>query len=483
MEPRAWATTPSCTVSLTDELCASFRDLERHLDPSSEGRLGRFDAAGVREHLAAFRAIEAGVEELEVEDAGDEIDRTALLDDIRVTIFRYQNERPHVRNPAFWLIRLCEAVSAHPTAGPSDRSSLDLLKSIPAYLLAAESTLKAPPSVFIDLARALIEPAADLLTGVMRAHEGDHEIRASVLAAEAALARFSVFLETDLSQDAEERAPGVGEEEFERILHFRYALRAGAGEVWRYVQRLIEDVDGPVKGDGRPRILERTREAAEELAAPAKPLGFPGHHRLPEIVETPRHRALVEPLAEYLRGVAGQGRFELSGHDWYESMLEALAAENLVPGVHTLAAHAAGLRSRVRQTACVGDAGFGLYALAILDEAGAVKQRELLLYRAVLARIDIGLHTGQLSLADALRLLADRFPLQPREALAAVRGVLMEPGSATGAIITRRELLRLRDDRRRAMGDGFSHAKHHAEVMAYGGLPVSLIRWGMGVEE
>jgi uncharacterized protein (DUF885 family) len=137
----------------------------------------------------------------------------------------------------------------------------------------------------------------------------------------------------------------------------------------------------------------------------------------------------------------------------------------------------------VRQTACVGDAGFGLYALAILDEAGAVRQRELLLYRAVLARIDIGLHTGQLSLADALRLVADRFPMQPREALAAVRGVLMEPGAATGAIITRRELLRLRDDRRRAMGDGFSYQKHHADIMAYGGLPVSLIRWGMGVEE
>jgi hypothetical protein len=56
--------------------------------------LGRFDSATVGEHLAAFRAIEAGVEELEVEDSADEIDRTALLDDIRVAIFRYQHERP-----------------------------------------------------------------------------------------------------------------------------------------------------------------------------------------------------------------------------------------------------------------------------------------------------------------------------------------------------------------------------------------------------
>ena len=469
-------------MTLTDELCASFRDLESHFDPIAEGRLGRFDTATVREHLAAFRAIEAGVEELDVEDAADEIDRTALLDDIRVTIFRYQHERPHTRNPAFWLMRLCGALSDRPTVGPSDRSCLELLKSIPDYLQAAEGTLKAPPSVFIDLARALIEPAADMIAGFMRDAEGDHEVRGVVLAAEAALARFSVHLETELSQDAEERSPGVGEEEFERILHFRYALRAGAGEVWRYVQRLIEEVDGPVKGDGRPRILERARETVADLEPHARALGFPVHG-VPELAEMPRHRALAEPLAEYVRGPAGKGRFELSGHDWYEPMLVPLVAENVIPGVHTLAAHAAGLRTRVRQTASVGDAGFGLYALAVLDEAGAVKQRELLLYRAVLARIDIGLHTGQLSMADALRLLADRFPMQPREALAAVRGTLMEPGAATGAIITRRELLRLRDDRRRATGSGFSYAKHHGELMGYGGLPVSLIRWGLGVEE
>jgi hypothetical protein len=470
-------------VSLTDELCASFRDLERHFDPSSEGRLGRFDAASVREHLAAFRAIEAGVEELEVDDAADEIDRTALLDDIRVTIFRYQHERPHIRNPAFWLLGVCEALSVRLTVGPSDGQALDLLKSIPPFLEAAEATLKNPPSVFIDLARGLIEPAADLMTQYRRDAEGNHEVKAAVLTAEAALARFSVHLETELSEDAEERAPGVGEEEFERILHFRYALRAGAGEVWRYVQRLIEEVDGPVQGDGRPRVLDRARDAAADLEKSAASLGFPTGHRLPEFAEILRHRALVEPLATYTRGVAGHGVLELSGHDWYEVMLPALVAENVIPGVHTLAAHAAGLRSRVRQTASVADAGFGLYALAIMDEAGVVPQRELLLYRAVLARIDIGLHTGQLGMADALRLLADRFPMQPREALAAVRGVLMAPGDPTGAIITRRELLRLRDDRRRTTGAAFSYPRHHAELMSYGGLPVSLIRWGMGVEE
>ena len=94
-------------MSLSDDLCRSYLDLRWHFDPAAatlagitehDGRLGQFDRAAIREHLAAFRAIEAGIEELAVEDAADELDRTALLDDVRVTIFRIQHERPQSRN-------------------------------------------------------------------------------------------------------------------------------------------------------------------------------------------------------------------------------------------------------------------------------------------------------------------------------------------------------------------------------------------------
>jgi len=472
-------------VSLTDELCVSFRELEAHFDPAPQGRLGRFDTAPVREHLAAFRALEAGVEELEVEDAADEIDRTALLDDIRITIFRFQHERPHVRNPGFWLEHLCEAGWTGGRAdGRTGSAALEFLKSVPAFLQAAEATIKDPPSIFVDLGRALVQPAAELIAAHGRAVEGDHALRAAALAAEGALAGFSVHLENELVRDAEEHAPGVGEEQFERVLHFRYAARAGAGEVWRYVLGLIEQHDGvvPIAGRGG-RSLERVRAMIAGLEGPARELGFAVPDEPPELDTLPEHRALVEPLARYSRAGPGGARFELAGGGWYESIIEAVVAAGVVPGSHALARHAARLRSRVRQTSTVGEAGFGLYALALLDEAGEVAERGLLLYRAVLAQIDIGLHTGQLSLGDALKLLADRFPLEPREALAAVRGVLVDPGVATGAIVTRRELLRLRDDRRRALGPAFSDHRHHAELLEYGALPVSLVRWGLGEEE
>ena len=47
----------------------------------------------------------------------------------------------------------------------------------------------------------------------------------------------------------------------------------------------------------------------------------------------------------------------------------------------------------------------------------------------------------------------------------------------------RRELLQLRDDFRAARGDAYSLRAFHDAVLSYGGLPVSLTRWGLGLGE
>jgi uncharacterized protein (DUF885 family) len=49
--------------------------------------------------------------------------------------------------------------------------------------------------------------------------------------------------------------------------------------------------------------------------------------------------------------------------------------------------------------------------------------------------------------------------------------------------VGRRDLLRLRDDYRAAQGSGFSLRKFHDAVLSYGGLPITLIRWGLGLGE
>src|SRR5574338_1148543 len=108
-------------MSAVDDLCRSYLDLRWHFNPSDassdgvaalDARLGSFDDESMHAHLAAFRSLEGAIEELEPADLAQEIDCTALLDDLRTHLFRFEHEQPQVRNPGFWLTHLFEGIFA-----------------------------------------------------------------------------------------------------------------------------------------------------------------------------------------------------------------------------------------------------------------------------------------------------------------------------------------------------------------------------------
>lgn len=511
----------SSPVSLSNELCRSYLDLTWHFDPAAAapeggtapGGLGRFDLDSVREHLAAFRAIEAGVEELEIEDTSDELDRTALLDDVRVTIFRLQHLRPHERDPSFWLNHLCTILwQREQSDDPAGPATLAALRDVPRFLRDAEASLREPPGVFIDTARALVGPAADLMgrAAGRASHGRDPEGIAAATDAEAALARFRLVLDTELSAHADEHAGAAGEDYFDRLLHHQYAVMAGAPEVWRYVLRLEEQVEGELRdlahqvrpdanwraaleASGRvgPRgdAAVELADAMERLRGSAERAGLPAAPEAPEVIPLPPHVAVFEPFARYLTAVGG-GWVMAAERGAVRRDLTALAAEFGVAGAHALATRAHALPQFIRRRVTgAGLGGWGLYVLELLDQAEAWPEpaarltiKAHLLFHLLLCRLDIGLHTRQLGLADAIRTLTERLPMTPGEALAAVRGVLFDPARAAGMIVTRRELLRLLDDRRAELGRRLDVRRHHEEVLGFGGLPPALIRWGLGLE-
>src|SRR6187551_1997345 len=156
-------------MSTVNELCRSYLDLKWHFNPSDasgdgvpalDARLGSFDPESMRAHLAAFRSLEGAIEELEPPDLASEIDRTALLDDLRTLVFRFEFEQPHIRNPGFWLTHLFEGiftllVREGPLAARAP-AALERLKAAPAFLRQARNTLAAPPLVFVDGALAAL---------------------------------------------------------------------------------------------------------------------------------------------------------------------------------------------------------------------------------------------------------------------------------------------------------------------------------------
>ena len=108
-------------------------------------------------------------------------------------------------------------------------------------------------------------------------------------------------------------------------------------------------------------------------------------------------------------------------------------------------------------------------------------QRLHLLWRAVRVVLDVRLHTLGMTSEEAVRYMIDALGIGRASAQAEVARYCGTPGYPLCYAVGRRELVRLRDDYRRRAGASFSLRRFHDELLGYGGLPVSLIRWGMGL--
>jgi uncharacterized protein (DUF885 family) len=97
--------------------------------------------------------------------------------------------------------------------------------------------------------------------------------------------------------------------------------------------------------------------------------------------------------------------------------------------------------------------------------------------------LDVGLHTRGMGFEEAVAQMVDVVHMERANAEAEVTRYCASPGYQICYGVGRRELLRLRDDFRAARGSAFTLRGFHDAVLMYGGLPVSLMRWGMGLGE
>jgi uncharacterized protein (DUF885 family) len=105
-----------------------------------------------------------------------------------------------------------------------------------------------------------------------------------------------------------------------------------------------------------------------------------------------------------------------------------------------------------------------------------------LLWCAVRIDVDIGLHTRGMTAEEAVEELVRRVPVERRLAEAEVLRLCQEPTYGLCDAVGRRELLALRETYAAREGAAFALRGFHDEVLGYGTLPVSLIRWGMGLD-
>lgn len=535
-------------MSGVDDLCRSYLDLRWFFDPAAassagletyDGKLGRFDEESVRQHLAALRSLSSAAEELEVDDLPDEIDRTALLDEIRVRIFEFTHEAPHRRNPAFWLLHIFTGFHAVLVRdGGAAMAShagriLERLQDVPAFLDAARDTLKSPALTFIDVALGMLGGGGELLVIMgTRAGEAAPELRADLDEATAkalvALRDFGKALGESIAAESDLQAFAVGEEQFNRRLRYEHALLAGAPELWRYGLHLREELEAQIVELARSldptrpwqEVAARLREQGEphrsalvavyrDVVADARALcerrGLVALPQTPIVIErTPAFLVSTTPFSEYQPApvyrpgdaarvlVTALPHTVPHGLDEHAILLlRSRLAHDAWPGHHVQAATAHGLDREVRRhvQSQLTTEGWAQYAEDISEEAGLFPEpgaRLLrlvaLLWRAVRVDIDVGLHTKGLAPAAAVDELVARLGMHRLTAEADVARCCLYPTYQLCAAVGRRELLQLRADVRAREGASFSARRFHDALLSFGGLPIPLIRWGLGLE-
>src|SRR2546428_9033260 len=154
------------------EIERSYFDLRWHWDPGGatqagvkpyDDRYGRFSPSALAPHLAALKSISAALEETTTAELEDEIDRTALLNEIRVTLRRFERERPQARNPGFWLSHLLGGL--HFLLGRRDRTPEERAASLAGRLGGVPRAVRGPRATLVEPVRVFVETALRINEG------------------------------------------------------------------------------------------------------------------------------------------------------------------------------------------------------------------------------------------------------------------------------------------------------------------------------
>lgn len=531
-----------------EALIASYLDVRWQIDPveataagltEHDHRLGRFTADDVRQYLAAVRSLAGALEQVEVDSLDDEIDRTMLLNELRMWEHRFRVERIHVRNPGFWLSHALEGLYLllSRTDRPLEhrcRAAARRLAEFLDFFGAARHTLEGCPEVFVKLALRVARGGRSLLEQVGRELRpaGDPDFDTTLQRAGEALDSFTRFLEEELWDPANDEF-AIGEDAFNFRLHFEHALRNTAPELWRYGNRLAQEIEAELSRLARqidaaarwPDLVDRLRSEhppadqlvsayAAEMERARRFVEERGLAPIPpgelRVVETPSFLRPLIPYAAY----QAPGAYSPDRTGWFfvtrpdeeqpAEQVERLLRDHCVHEIASTALHegypghhlqflAAQQQERVVRKLLgtpLTIEGWALYCEEMMGEEGFYRgieeqffQRVHLLWRALRIVLDVGLHTRGMTVDEAVNILVDRVHFERANAEAEVSRYCANPGYQLCYAVGRRELRSLREAYRAAAGGSYSLRAFHEAVLRYGGLPVSLIRWGLGLGE
>jgi uncharacterized protein (DUF885 family) len=189
----------------------------------------------------------------------------------------------------------------------------------------------------------------------------------------------------------------------------------------------------------------------------------------------------VTPVNEKLS--PKQQEEQLQGHNSFGVVLTAL--HEAYPGHHLQLVHSNKINSKVRRefgTSLFAE-GWALYCEELMYDKGfyTKPQTRLLqlkdqLWRACRVVIDASLHTNKMSFNQAVEILVKVAKLERTNAVAEVKRYTYTPTQPMTYAMGKIEILKLRDDFKKAKGKKFDLKQFHNQLLSYGTIPVQMVR-------
>ncbi len=522
-----------------DQVLNGYLDLRWAMNPveatyhgrrERDGEYAQWDTASVLQHIAALKAYEHALEELEPSCLEDEIDRTASLQAVRHEILVLDLERPFERNPGYHLSHALNGLYlllARSTADPSQRGRalVARLEALPAFLERAARTVTRPDVSFVEMARAMLPGGAVLVRQATEAAALAVAFDAEVVR-QTALEALAAFGEAMAAMQATAGSTyAIGRELFDRKLQTWHLLKENADQLYRFGERLRGEAIAELERRAqelrpgtrwRDLVIElrkdrpsREQALAEYAAAMKSAREFAAKRSLLKVpvselavIETPEFLRALVPYAAY----QGPGAFDNDqrglffvtlppkGEQWRSDCRAELpntAVHEGYPGHHLQIVTGNSLPRNVRRILSTPATreGWALYCESLMADEGFLEppqrffQAHHLLWRALRIIIDVSLHTRGMTWQEASKMLQDELGFDARLADAEARRYCAYPTYQLCYAVGRREILQLRDDARRSRGTKFSLSAFHDELLTYGSYPTALARWGMGLSD
>lgn len=179
-----------------------------------------------------------------------------------------------------------------------------------------------------------------------------------------------------------------------------------------------------------------------------------------------------------------QAETMLRAHD--PTWISVIAPHESYPGHHLQAVKAQENPRLIRKVyrSPLFSEGWGLYCEELMYETGFFKQRKQTrltqlrtrLWRAARVILDIKLHTGQITYAEAQQFLIDNIRFEPNSTAGEVNIYAFRPSYAISYIVGYNELMSLRQEYKRQKGEGFSLLEYHDRLLTQGSMPFKLVR-------